>query len=343
MDNTFVEENVSYDNLNSAIPKKKIILFSVLAAGVPCIIQNLLTPLIYEIISENINISSSAMAGVGTLIGFLAAAVRLVLLIWGGYNITRSKDGTVRFVGIFMFSVTIASSVMSLFDFVERIPLAAEAIAYIMLALNILADILGAVINIKLFSIFEYRTENRYVTGAEASLFRKRMLILLVLIYAISFVSSGIVPYFTAALGTTMEDIQIILYVISIGGFLLGILTLYLIYRLSLSVRNEKADAIGLGSAYYIGGVFTAPVTFLVTGLLQGLIASEISNSIAIIQGFITLGFSLITGIASVVIMFKTLKIFFPVREKPTYEPEDRAERIFRNLIELKKNTEIEN
>ena len=56
MDNIFVEENVSYDNLNDGIPKKKIILFSVLAACLPALFEELGTPVVYEIMSRNINI-----------------------------------------------------------------------------------------------------------------------------------------------------------------------------------------------------------------------------------------------------------------------------------------------
>lgn len=342
MDKTFVEENAGCDNLNAEIPKKRIILFSVLAAGVPCIIQNLLTPLIYEIISENINVSSSAMAGVGTLIRFLAAAVRLALLIWGGYNITLSKEGTVRFVGIFMFSATIASSVMSLFDFIERVPLAAEAIAYIMLALNVLADMLGAVINIKLFSIFEYRTENRYVTGAELSLFRKKMLILLVIIFAMTFVTNCITAALTSFVNT-MGTVQTFMYAVSILGFVIGMLNLFIVYLLPLKVRNIKADAIGFGGAYYIPGAVTAPVSLLVTGLLDIFIDAESNNFLYMINVGTTVLVGMITGIVSLVIMFTVLKIFFPVKEEPTPEPEDRAERILRNLIESKRNAETEN
>ncbi len=342
MNNTFVEENVSYDNLNGGIPKKKIILFSFLAAGVPCIIQNLLTPLVYEIISDNISVSSSAMAGVGTLMRFLAATVRLALLIWGGYNITHSKEGAMRFAGIFMFSATIASSVMSLFDFIEMVPLAAETIAWIMLVFNVIGDILGAVISIKLFSIFEYRTENRYVTGAQLSLFRKKMVILLVIVYAMTLVTSVITAVLTSSVNT-METGQALMYAISIWGFVSGMLILFIVYLLPLKVRNIKADAIGFGGAYYISGAVISPVLLLVTGFLDMFIDAEGNNIFYMIKGGTTVLVNLITGIASLVIMFTVLKIFFPVKEEPAPEPEDRAEQILRNLIESKKNSDIEN
>ena len=342
MDNTFVEENVSYDNLNSGIPKKKIILFSVLAACLPVLFEELLTPVIYEIMSRNINISTVFMSGAGIFISFIAAVSRLVLLAAGGKSITRSKDGAVRFMGIFVFSAAIASCVTGIFGFLEHAPTHTEIIEWFFVVLSIISALIAATLCIKLFIIFEYRAENRYVTVAEASLFRKKLIVFLVIMYAVSFITVGIVPFIYALTGTE-EAVQPLLYVTDMISSFATILIMCLIYKLASGIRKVKADVIGFGSAYYIGGAVTAPVTLLVTGLLRGLIVTEIGNYIALVQGFITMGLSLITGIASLVIMFKVLKIFFPVKEETAPEPEDRAERILRNLIASERDTDAEN
>ena len=333
MNNIFVEENVSYNNLNDAKPKKKIILFSVLAACLPVIFEELLTPAVYEIMSRNIDMSSSVMAGAGTFISFFASVMRLAILFAGGYNITRSKEGAVRFTGIFAFSAAIASCVTGIFGFLEHIPSHTEIITWLFVGLNFIAAFIAAVLSIKLFIIFEYRAENRYVTGAEASLLRKKLIVFLVIMYVVSFITVVIVPFIYALTGTEAENAQSLLYVTEIILSVVAVLMIFLIYKLASGVRKVKSDAIGLGSAYYIGGAVTAPVTLLITGLLRGLSVTGIGNYIALVQGFITMGFSLITGIVSLVIMFKAFKIFFPVREKPVPVTEDRAERILRNLI----------
>lgn len=343
MDNTFVEENVGCDNLNAGIPKKRIILFSVLAACLPVIFEDLLTLVVNEIMIRNIDMPSAMIAGAGTFISFLAAVMRLAILIAGGYNITRSKDGAVRITGIFMFSAAIASCITGVFGFLEHISFDAEIIEWLFVGLNVINAFITAGLCIKLFSIFEYRTEYRNVNGAEAPLFRKKLIIFLIIMYSVSLITSGIVPYIYAWTGAEAEAAQSLLYVIDIISSFVAVLMMCLIYKLAFGVRKVKSDAIGLGSAYYIGSAVTAPVTLLVTGLLQGLIASEVSNIIVIIQGFITMVLSLITGIASLVIMFKALKIFFPVREKPAPVTEDRAEQILRNLIVSRQDTDAEN
>ncbi len=342
MDNNFVEENISYDNLNGGIPKKKIILFSFLAACMPVIFEELLTPAVYEIMSRNINISTVFMSGAGIFISFIAAVSRLVLLAVGGKSITRSKDGAVRFTGIFVFSAAIASCVTGVFGFLEHAPSHTEIIEWFFVVLSIISALITAVLCIKLFIIFEYRAENRYVTDAEASLFRKKLIVFLVMMYAVSFITVGIVPFIYALTGTEEEAVQPLLYVTDMISSFATILIMYLIYRLASGVRKVKADVIGFGSAYYIGGAVTAPVTLFVTGLLRGLSVTGIGNYIAPVQGFITKGLSLITGIVSLVIMFKVLKIFFPVKEEATPEPEDRAEQILRNLIASKRDTDAE-
>ena len=343
MDNNFVEENISYDNLNGGIPKKKIILFSVLAACLPALFVELGTPVVYEIMSRNINISTVIVSVAGIIISFIAAVSRLVLLAAGGKSITRSKGGAVRFTGIFVFSAAITSCVTGVFGFLEHAPSHTEIIEWFFVVLSIISALITAALCIKLFIIFEYRAENRYVTDAEASLFRKKLIVFLVIMYAVSFITVGIVPSIYALTGTEEEAVQPLLYVTDMISSFAAILIMYLIYRLASGVRKVKADVIGFGSAYYIGGAVTAPVTLLVTGLLRGLIVTEIGNYIALVQGFITMGFSLITGIVSLVIMFKVLKIFFPVKEEPAPEPEDRAEQILRNLIASKRDTDAEN
>ncbi len=342
MDNAFVEENVSYDNLNNGIPKKKIILFSVLAACLPVLFEELLTPVIYEIMSRNINISTVFMSGAGIFISFIAAVSRLVLLAAGGKSITRSKEGAVRFMGIFVFSAAIASCVTGIFGFLEHAPTHTEIIQWFFVVLSIISALIAATLCIKLFIIFEYRAENRYVTVAEASLFRKKLIIFLVIMYAVSFITVGIVPFIYALTGTE-EAVQPLLYVTDMISSFATILMMCLIYKLASGIRKVKADVIGFGSAYYIGGAVTAPATLLVTGLLRGLSVTEIGNYIALVQGFITMGLSLITGIASLVIMFKVLKIFFPVKEESAPEPDDCAELILRNLIASKRDTDAEN
>ena len=343
MDNTFVEENVSYDNLNGGIPKKKIILFSVLAACLPALFEDLGTPVVYEIMSRNINISPVFMSGSGIIISFIAAVSRLVLLALGGKSITRSKDGAVRFMGIFVFSAAIASCVTGIFGFLEHAPAHTEIIEWFFVVLSIISALIAAALCIKLFIIFEYRAENRYVTVAEASLFRKKLIIFLVIMYAVSFITVGIVPFIYALTGTEEEAVQPLLYVTDMISSFAAIFMMFLIYKLASGVRKVKSDAIGFGGAYYIGGAVTAPVTLLVTGLLRGLIVTGIGNYIALVQGFITMGLSLITGIVSLVIMFKVLKIFFPVKTEPAPEPDDRAEQILRNLIASKRDTDAEN
>ncbi len=343
MEKTFVEENAGCDNLNTGIPKKRIILFSVLAACLPVLFEELLTPVVYEIMSPNINIPPVFMSGAGIIISFIAAVIRLVLLAVGGKSITRSKDGAVRFAGIFVFSAAIASCVTGVFGFLEHVPSHTEIIKWFFVVLAIIAALIAAALCIKLFIVFEYRTENRYVTGAEASLFRKKLIIFLVIIYAVSLITGGIVPFIYAGAGVDAENTQLLLYVTDMISSFAAILMMYLIYKLASDVRKVKSDVIGFGGAYYIGRAVTAPVTLLSAGLMRGLIITEIGNYIALVQGFITMGFSLLTGIASLVIMFTVLKIFFPVKEEPTPEPEDRAEQILRNLIESKKNSDIEN
>ncbi|MBQ6898845.1 MAG: hypothetical protein IJN70_07675 [Clostridia bacterium] len=342
MDNIFVEENVSYDNLNDGIPKKKIILFSVLAACLPALFEELGTPVVYEIMSRNINISPVFMSAAGIFISFIAAVSRLVLLVAGGKSITGSKYGAVRFTGVFVFSAAIASCITGIFGFLEHAPAHTEIIEWFFVVLSIISALIAAALCIKLFIIFEYRAENRYVTAAEASLFRKKLIIFLVIMYAVSFITVGIVPFIYAMTGTEAEAVQPLLYVTDIISSFAAILIMCLIYKLAYGVRKVKADVIGFGSAYYIGGAVTAPATLLVTGLLSGLRVTEIDNYIALVQGFITMGLSLITGILSLVIMFKVLKIFFPVKEDPAPEPDDRAERILRNLIASKQDTDSE-
>lgn len=342
MNSTFSESNSGCDNMNTRELKNKIILFSVLAAMVPCIMENLLIPVISEMISENINISSSFLAGVQTLIKFFVAAIRLGLLVWGGYNITRTKEGAVRFVGIFAFSAAIASAVIGMFDFIEMSSLGEVAVAYIMLALNVLTSVVSAVINIRFFGFFEYRTENQYVTGAQLSLFRKKMVILLVAAYVLIFATSGV----SAAL-VSVENVsdagQLLTYALSIVLSVISMLVLLIIYVLALKVRGVKSDAIGFGGAYYMGALVTAPVTLLVTGFFAVLIDMSGNNILYMISSVVTALINMITSVISLVIMFKSLRIFFPVREIPVRESEDRAERILRNLIASKQDTETEN
>lgn len=343
MDNIFVEENVSRDNLNGGIPKKKIILFSVLAACLPALFEELGTPVVYEIMSRNINISPVFMSAAGIFISFIAAVSRLVLLAFGGKSITGSKYGAVRFTGVFVFSAAIASCITGVFGFLEHAPTHTEVFEWFFVVLSIISALIAAALCIKLFIIFEYRAENRYVTAAEASLFRKKLIIFLVIMYAVSFITVGIVPFIYAGAGVEAENAHSLLYVTEMISSFAAILMMLLIYKMACGVRKVKADVIGFGSAYYIGGAVTAPVTLLLTGLLRGLIVTEIDNYIAIVQGFITMGFSLITGIASLVIMFTVLKIFFPVKEEPAPEPDDRAEQILRNLIASKQDKDSEN
>lgn len=343
----FTDEIAVREEESAVIPKNKIILFCFLSACVPAIFENLLTPVLYDIMSRNINIPSSVMAGAGTLISCLAAVIRLVFLILGGYKITHSKAGTVRFAGIFMFSVAIASNIIGIFSFLDHMPPSYEVIvAWVLLALKVIGAVIAALISVKLFCIFEYRTENRYVNTQEASLFRKKLIIFLIVVYALTFVTGGIVPYFGAMLGNTMEAVQPLLYSISILTSLTGILMLYLIYRFAYSVRKVKADVIGFGGVYYIAGALTSPVTLLISGCLVMLVFSEIGDSVAIIQGVITMAVSLASTIISFFIMFTALKIFFPVREAPTPETvfgsENRSEEILRNLIESEKESETE-
>lgn len=336
-----INENTVRENSDFEIPKNKIIIFCFLAACVPSVIENLLTPTLYDIMARNVYISSAVMAGAGTLISCFAAALRLAFLVLGGYNITRCKEGTVRFAGIFMFSSAIASNITGIFSFLEHMsPSYTVIVAWVLLALKVISSVIAAFISVKLFTVFEYRTENRYVNGAESTLFRKKLIIFLVVIYAVTFVTGGIVPYFAAMLGNTLETIQPFLYIISIMTSLAGLLMLYLIYRFACSVREVRADAIGFGAAYYVPGALTTPVTLLISGLLVMLVSAEISNIFAIIQGVITMAISLITTIVSIFIMFTVLKIFFPVKEEPVPEPCDRAEVILRNLTESEKKTE---
>lgn len=343
----FTDESAVREETGIVIPKNKIIFFYFLAACVPSIIENLLTPALYDIMARNIHIPSSVMAGAGTLISCLAAVIRLVFLILGGYKITHSKAGTVRFAGIFMFSVAIASNIIGIFSFLDHMPPSYEVIvAWVIHALKVIGAVIAALISVKLFCIFEYRTENRCVNTQEASLFRKKLIIFLIVVYALTFVTGGVVPYFGAMLGNTMEAVQPILYIISILASLTGILMLYLIYRFSYSVRNVKADAIGFGGVYYIAGALTSPVTLLLSAGLKMLVFSEIGNSVAIIQGFITMAVSLASTIAGFFIMFTALKIFFPVKEElvpePAFDPVNRSEEILRNLIESEKKSETE-
>ena len=341
----FTDEIAVREEESAVIPKNKIIFFYFLAACVPSIIENLLTPALYDIMARNIYIPSSVMAGAGTLISCLATALRLVFLLFGGYNITRSKEGAVRFTGIFMFSSAIASNITGLLGFLEHMPPSyTEIVSWVLLALRVLSSVIAALISVKLFTVFEYRTENRYVNGAQSSLFKKKLVVFLVTIYIVTFITSGIVPYFGAMLGNTIESVQPLLYIISIMTSLVGIFMLYLIYRFSYSVRNVKADAIGFGAVYYIPGVLTSPVTLLISGFIEMIEFSEISNFVAIITGFITLAVSIASTIVSIFIMFAVLKIFFPVREAPAPEPVsefgNRSEEILRNLIKSEKKTE---
>ena len=336
MSNTFVEANCGCDKLNKGDLKKKIILFSVLAAMVPCIIETLLIPVISEILAD-----SSVRIGAESLLGFLVAAIRLAFLSWGGYKITRSKEGTVRFVGIFAFSAAIASSVMGLFDFIGSAPLG-EAAAYIFPALSVVQAIVGSVINIKLFAIFECRIENQYVTGAEYSLLRKKMVILIVTVYVLILATGGISTALIAA-ANNADAVQELIYAVNISLSVVNLFDMLIVYLLSLKVRGVKSDAIGLGGAYYMGRLVTAPVTLLVTGLLVVFIGTSGNNTLNVLSSVINVIVNLITTIASFVIMFKSLKIFFPVREIPLSVSDDRAERILKNLIASKQNEEIEN
>ena len=339
----FTDEIAVREEESAVIPKNKIIFFYFLAACVPSIIENLLTPALYDIMARNIHIPSSVMAGAGTLISCLAAVIRLVFLILGGYKITHSKAGTVRFAGIFMFSATIASNIIGIFSFLEHMAPSYEVIvAWVLIALKVIGSVIAALISVKLFCIFEYRTENRCVNTQEASLFRKKLIIFLIVVYALTFVTGGIVPYLGALLGNTMEAVQPTLYIISILTSLTGILMLYLIYRFAYSVRNVKADVIGFGGVYYIAGALTSPVTLLLSAGLKMLVFSEIGSSVAIIQGIITMAVSLASTIAGFFIMFTVLKIFFPVKEVPIPDPYDRSEEILRNLIESEKKSETE-
>ncbi len=343
----FTDEIAVREEESAVIPKNKIIIFCFLASCVPSIFENLLTPVLYDIMSRDIYIPSAVMAGAGTLITCLATALRLVFLLFGGYNITRSKEGAVRFTGIFMFSSAIASNITGLLGFLEHMPPSyTEIVSWVLLALRVLFSVIAAFISVKLFTVFEYRTENRYVNGTESALFRKKLIIFLVVIYAVTFVVTGILPYFGALLGNTIEAVQPLLYSISILTSLTGILMLYLICRFAYSVRNVRADVIGFGAAYYIAGALTTPVTLLISAGIEMWSFSEMSNFVAIITGFIPMAVSIASVIVSIFIMFTVLKILFPVKEEPVpepaFDPVNRSEEILRNLIESEKESETE-
>ena len=344
MNNTFVEAHDDCGNLKTETLKKKIILFSLLAAAVSCVIETLLSPMISEILSDNTNTYPFTMVGVKAFISFFASIVRFAFLVWGGYSITRCKEGAVRFAGIFMLSAAISNSLTGMFDFIENMPLGDTAVSCVLSALNVVAAFVGAVISIKLFSIFECRTENQYVTGKEFSFFRKKMMILIVLAYVLVFASSGISGALVVATSYTADSSQMFTYAISIFLSVIDILILLIVYLLAKKVRGIKSDVIGFGGAYYFGGFLNTTVTLLVTGFSVSLIDASGNNALYMLSSVISVVVNLITIIVSVIIMFKVLKLFFPVKDEPVNAPEeDRAERILKNLIASGQNTENEN
>lgn len=339
MENNFYAEEISENaEANNEKNKKLIILFSVLAAVLPFILQSFLYPRIFEFFYNELPFSSFQMDGVGSLIVFVINIIMLVILVAGGYLITRTREGIIRFCGIFMFSSAIGSAVASVFNIFSSVQASAEASSFIVIAVNFISAVLAVFINVKLFIKFEYRTENRYITSEMLSVFRKKLVIFLLVVIAIT-LSGNVIVALIAASAQVNAGVLMSKAIIAVWGFVSAVFIFLAIYLIAKKVRNDKTDFIGFGASYYLARIVTTPFTQLVTGLVNVSVNKSGSGiQLMIVNGSLVV-LSLITGVFSLIVMFNALRIFFPVRDAEiTENTEDRAEQILKNLIESKKS-----
>lgn len=313
-------KNCVYNDIKSTDTDKtnlgSVIVISLFAAMLPYVWQIALYPNIFRLISEGFSLTVSQSEGMSSIISFLFTLVQILILSGAGGFLTRSRAGILRFCGYFMFASTISNGLFAFSDIIKSLITDVETAAYIVLACDYLSALLTAFIIIRFFLLFEKRGEERFIAPAMMSSVKKRLIILIVIVIAASTVMNVINAVLTMVSTSEINFVYVRLTAGVIGEYLSFIAIMTAVFLLSKGIRGNKRDFIGVGAAYYLPGLFTAPVIQLVTGIVNSSVDKEGNSTQLMISGITASAVSVLSAIASLIIAFMVLKVFFPVREE---------------------------
>ena len=103
--NLSVDENLTVSASEKKYDKKLVLIFSVLAVFISLIYRGFNSQ-ISEFFEGLFSLSSVQMSGFGTIISCVGNILTLVVIVVGGFVITKSKAGIIKFAGIFILATS---------------------------------------------------------------------------------------------------------------------------------------------------------------------------------------------------------------------------------------------
>ncbi len=337
-------ENQMAERSENRIDRTKAILLSVLAVFVPLLFHIFCVPALQEFLYDILPFSSAQMDGIGILINCVRNLLTLIIITVGGFAVTKSKSGAVRFAGIFVFASVFAGYLSGVGDIFIGLFAGLDAVLKTLFEniVSILAGVLKVYVHIRLFVAFEERKTNRFVSYSVNSLIRRKMVKVIIAVIVLITIGN-VFAAFSSAFLVQLIDMKAVTVMAQIMGLIVSFAVLFVFYRESFGIRKDRIDFIGLASSYYLPELITVPFAQLLTGVVTAVTANHSGTPVysLIVSGTSVLS-SVISSVFAIFVAFMVLKYFFPVSDEEISEEkaEDRAERILRNLKVSEKASE---
>ena len=303
-------EGIDENKINS----RMAVLFAAIAAFMPIAVR-FTRMAIFSLIEGKSDLTQLQNNGIELLISCVFNVIIILVLLTGGFVVTRKLVGALRFTGIFSLSSTIVGVISSAANVVYSVLemyVSPQVISVIELVRMIITDTLTVVLFYFLYKSFEERKTNKAVTRSEYKTLQKRIAISIIAIFAV--ILAGYVvqisgPYLYEIFNVSFEVINILSQVV---GLVQSVLILGIFYLLCSGVRKDKNDAIGCMAAYYLPELFVYPVLQLLRGAVYML---PVNISEFLLSG-INIVLSNLSSIAGIVLAFVFLKFFFTVKDE---------------------------